>query len=193
MLDGGTWSIQCPACAPHPRTARRVRAQLYLGLCSGSPPCWSQHATYLQREIGSGSRTEDNLRDLVWVRCYTVSTSDFCLFGLHQLSHHGENVLASLRWNNEPFIKSANIKTIKFKMYTDVFIPNRCYFIIAVMYLGASICNIQVMQCDILDNLLLFVDITFGQRNILLCLQVKLCCKGVTAALSLQRHSNRKD
>lgn len=78
-------------------------------------------------------------------------------------------------------------------MYTDVFIPNRCYFIIAVMYLGASICNIQVMQCDILDNLLLFVDITFGQRNIFLCLQVKLCCKGVTAALSLQRHSNRKD
>lgn len=44
------------------------------------------------------------------------------------------------------------------------------------------------MQCDILDYLLLFVDITFGQRHILLCLQVKLCGKSVTATLSLQRH-----
>lgn len=40
----------------------------------------------------------------------TFSTCDFCLFGLHQLSHHGENVLASLRGNNEPFLKRGNIK-----------------------------------------------------------------------------------
>lgn len=59
-------------------------------------------------------------------------------------------------------------------------------------YLRSGICNIQVMQCDILDYLLLFVDITFGQRHILLCLKVKLCSKSVTATLSLQRQSETK-
>lgn len=46
------------------------------------------------------------------------------------------------------------------------------------------------MQRDILDYLLLFVDVTFGQRHIFLCFQVKLCSKSVTATLSLQRQSN---
>jgi len=59
----------------------------------------------------------------------------------------------------------------------------------AVRYLGSGICHIQVMQCDILDYLLLFVDIAFGQRHILLCFQVELRRKDVTATLSLQRHS----
>lgn len=48
------------------------------------------------------------------------------------------------------------------------------------------------MQCDILDYLLLFVDVTFGQRHILLCFQVKLGGESVTATLSLQRHRNKK-
>lgn len=59
--------------------------------------------------------------------------------------------------------------------------------------LGSRICNIQVMQCDILDYLLLFVDVAFGQRHILLCLQVKLGGESVTATLSLQRHRNTKN
>lgn len=42
------------------------------------------------------------------------------------------------------------------------------------------------MQCDILDYLLLFVDIAFGQWHVLLRLQVKLCGKCVAATLSLQ-------
>lgn len=66
------------------------------------------------------------------------------------------------------------------------------YMPFAVTYLGSGICNIQVMQCDILDYLLLFVDIPFRQRHILLCLQVKLCSKSVTATLSLQRHGIAK-
>lgn len=39
--------------------------------------------------------------DVSWDVFWVLSTCDFCLFGLHQLSHHGENVLASLRSNNE--------------------------------------------------------------------------------------------
>lgn len=56
----------------------------------------------------------------------------------------------------------------------------------AVKYLRPSISNIQVVQRDILDDLLLLVYITFGQRHVLLCLQVKLCGKSITATLSLQ-------
>lgn len=62
-----------------------------------------------------------------------------------------------------------------------------CYCTIAVLYLGSGICDIQVVQCNILNYLLLFVDITFGQWHILLSLQVKLCCKSVTTTLSLQK------
>lgn len=60
------------------------------------------------------------------------------------------------------------------------------------MYLGSGVCDVQVVQCHILHYLLLLVDITFGQWHILLCLQIKLCCKGVTATLSLQRQSNTR-
>lgn len=56
----------------------------------------------------------------------------------------------------------------------------------AVKYLRPSISYIQVVQRDILDYLLLFVDVTFGQRHVLLRLQIKLCGKCVAATLSLQ-------
>lgn len=84
------------------------------------------------------------------------------------------------------------LKKISGTTLSNLYDANNCTILIyrtsAVTYLGSGICNIQVMQCDILDYLLLFVDITFGQRHILLCLQVKLCSKSVTATLSLQRH-----
>lgn len=110
-LCGGTWSIRCPACAPRPQTARRVRARLRLGQCSGSPPCWSQHAACLKTEKQSWIiiiKSQLVCGQLVmWAGkfCQVFSTCDFCLFGLHQLSHHGENVLASLRSNNEELYK----------------------------------------------------------------------------------------
>lgn len=116
------------------------------------------------------------------VRWEVFPTCDLCLFGLHQLSHHGQNVLASLRSKSKQlFIGDYATAALILTYRTS-----------AVTYLGSGICNIQVMQCDILDDLLLFVDITFGQRHILLCLQVELCSKCVTATLSLQRHSTNK-
>lgn len=56
----------------------------------------------------------------------------------------------------------------------------------AAKYLRPGVSNIQVVQRDILHYLLLFVHVAFGQRHVLLCLQVKLCGKRVTASLSLQ-------
>lgn len=56
-------------------------------------------------------------------------TCNFSFLGFHKLSHHGQDILTSLR---------------------------------------PSISNIQVMQCHILDNLLLLVHISFWKWNILL-------------------------
>lgn len=54
------------------------------------------------------------------------------------------------------------------------------------MYLGSGVCDVQVMEGNVLDNLFFLVHVTLGQRHVLLSLQVKLCGKSVTATLSLQ-------
>ena len=59
------------------------------------------------------------------------------------------------------------------------------YFTSRILYLGPSISNIQVVQCNILDDFFLLVHITFGQGNILFSFKVKFCCIRITPALPL--------
>lgn len=60
------------------------------------------------------------------------------------------------------------------------------------VHLWPGVCNIEVVQCNILDDLLLLVDVAFRKWDVLLCLKVELCRKGVTAALSLWRHHDNQ-
>lgn len=52
-------------------------------------------------------------------------------------------------------------------------------------HLRSGVGDVQVVQRHVLDDLLLLVDVAFGQRHVLLRLQVELCRKSVAAALSL--------
>jgi len=51
--------------------------------------------------------------------------------------------------------------------------------------LRTRVCDIQVVQGDVLDNLLLFVNIALGNGHILFGLEVELGCVRVAAADSL--------
>lgn len=103
------WSIRCPACALRPQTAPRVPARLHPGQCSDSPPCWSQCEAYLQSVMEKmecvNNRNEPVESDSGAGFIFVFSTCDFCLFRLHQLSHHWKNVLSPLRSNKRLVFK----------------------------------------------------------------------------------------
>lgn len=98
-LCGGTWSTRCPACAPRPQRARRAPARPRPGRCSGSPPCWSRPAACLQRETWCHHACVE--RVMSGACRFFSSTCDLSLLGLHQLPHHGQDVLASLESNRQ--------------------------------------------------------------------------------------------
>lgn len=51
--------------------------------------------------------------------------------------------------------------------------------------LGSRVRHVKVMQCHVLHYLLLLVNVAFGQRHVLLGLQVKLGGVRITPTLSL--------
>jgi hypothetical protein len=53
-------------------------------------------------------------------------------------------------------------------------------------YLRLGVGNVQIVQSDVLDHFLLFVDVALGQWYVLLSLEVKLGGKRIGAALALQ-------
>lgn len=58
-------------------------------------------------------------------------------------------------------------------------------------YLGTRIGDIKVVKSNVLDNLLLFMNISLGQRNILFCLEIVFSGICIASANALDFHKNQ--